>query len=365
MGFQILGCIVFFICIQCNQSLDPLCTSSVQGCVMSFQTGVQQVGGNATETCKQVDIFIACLDRVLQPCDLATRSSLLSAMDNLINNYERAPYSCTLESKDNVTLSDCTLEIGNCAAYDLQAKSTTDNSRQACSYHEIYKTCMAENTTTCNGTDRDDINEALTNSTTIMTDCPFNCYGEKQCESTTVTIPDDDLTGNPNDTQLPLLEGSVTQYYSDNDIEASITIPDATQNVNLGHFATAYTYQSMSYDPRNNFTTPSSNPSRTSSRTRGTSLTPSVEEEQTTPKNGDNKHTPTKPIGGKPNTNAYPFRTSSILRFTTKESTRKNVDNTERSTVNWDNYGNNGAAIVSYALFLLVVSTLIAVMFRN
>ncbi|XP_050411052.1 uncharacterized protein LOC126825410 isoform X6 [Patella vulgata] len=303
MGFQILGCIVFFICIQCNQSLDPLCTSSVQGCVMSFQTGVQQVGGNATETCKQVDIFIACLDRVLQPCDLATRSSLLSAMDNLINNYERAPYSCTLESKDNVTLSDCTLEIGNCAAYDLQAKSTTDNSRQACSYHEIYKTCMAENTTTCNGTDRDDINEALTNSTTIMTDCPFNCYGEKQCESTT--------------------------------------------------------------DPRNNFTTPSSNPSRTSSRTRGTSLTPSVEEEQTTPKNGDNKHTPTKPIGGKPNTNAYPFRTSSILRFTTKESTRKNVDNTERSTVNWDNYGNNGAAIVSYALFLLVVSTLIAVMFRN
>ncbi|KAK6191037.1 hypothetical protein SNE40_002787 [Patella caerulea] len=185
MRFQILGCIVFFIFIQSNQSLDPVCSSTVQGCVMSFQVGVQKVGGNASETCKQVDIFIACLDRVLQPCDLVTRSSLLSAMDNLINNYERAPYSCTLESKDNLTLSNCTLEIGNCAAYDLEAKSTVDNPRQGCSYHEIYIICMAKNTTTCNGTDRADISEALSNSTTIMTDCPFNCYGMKQCESTT------------------------------------------------------------------------------------------------------------------------------------------------------------------------------------
>ncbi|ESO86905.1 hypothetical protein LOTGIDRAFT_235123 [Lottia gigantea] len=76
---------------------NPDCVADVKTCAISFQMGVSQIGANNnTATCLKVNEFLECLDRVLQPCDLATRTSLLDAMNNLIDSYKRPPYNCVL-----------------------------------------------------------------------------------------------------------------------------------------------------------------------------------------------------------------------------------------------------------------------------
>ncbi|XP_046339575.2 bypass of stop codon protein 1-like isoform X4 [Haliotis rufescens] len=167
-----------FPLIITGQQTAQRCEQDVNGCTAEFSLAQQvqsQSGFNLSAICSIVDEFMTCVNTVLAPCDVITKNTLRSAIDQLIGIYTNPPYGCTLNFAETFEYGNCSQQVTQCAFFKYAAEELKDNATEACKEFDGFVECMELNTTTCVGAEQTEIVQSIQNTTNTFNQCPYAC----------------------------------------------------------------------------------------------------------------------------------------------------------------------------------------------
>ncbi|XP_067654303.1 mucin-22-like [Haliotis asinina] len=171
----LLGLFPFMIT---GQQTAQECEQYVNVCTVQFsveQDAQLTSGFNATAICSIVDDFMVCVNTALAPCDVVTKNTLRSAIDQLIGIYSDFPYNCVLDFAQDFEYGNCSQQVTQCAFFKYAAEDLRNNATEACKEFDGFVACMQENTTACKGAEQTEILQSIQNTTTTFSQCPFAC----------------------------------------------------------------------------------------------------------------------------------------------------------------------------------------------
>ncbi|ESO97972.1 hypothetical protein LOTGIDRAFT_153082 [Lottia gigantea] len=149
------------------------CAAGSLPCIYKFQEDEYLANGSVPLICSAVDETINCIKNRSSGCDPVAAADVIQSMNSVIEQYTVPPYSCTLENKVE-ELDGCPGELANCTEFLNQAKQTTGPS-EACRLNDDYKSCMTNNTPSCDITIQDTINRNIEDADQYFTDRNYFC----------------------------------------------------------------------------------------------------------------------------------------------------------------------------------------------